>query len=508
MISINKPCRVILLHLSFVMLFLLSGCTDTSAGSSTSFRVVIPTQPVIRKLDLPAGQGLRDLSGDFSVRASGGDTGIALLPGEKVEIFASGSASTQPGGGLAGPEGISTCHEPAMPEPSLSCYAVIYSVGVTGRAGEVGTHVEFNPGVIGNLFLGVNAPHLSSNSGSFHITVVVLPPGTLTGLWLAPQDGFAAQGTNVQLSAYAFAQNVTINAVNFTAAESGQAPVTICTASSGVGDIYTCNWDLTLDGTPFQNGPVTLGFTLDGSRKVGAAPAPVINPDGARSGVVTYELTQPNDIYAGYAATNLIRPVTTYQQVTGRWTVPQASCSPGENSASAIWVGMTSGVSDQSLLAQLGTDSDCQGGVPFYFMWWEMFPAPAVFLNQPLQPGDTATATVAFQHGAFQLSIDVPKEGAHFSTTKAGAVSDTSIAECIVEAPTIIDNLATNQGHVAQLTDFGQVSVVCQLNNNEPIATGPQDILYQMQTNAGIPKANTSALDQSGTTFTVQWQHG
>jgi Peptidase A4 family len=169
---------------------------------------------------------------------------------------------------------------------------------------------------------------------------------------------------------------------------------------------------------------------------------------------------------------------------------------------------MTSGASDQSLLAQLGTDSDCQGGIPQYFMWWEMFPAPSVPLNQPLQAGDSATASVTFQNGKFQLRLDVPGEGVHFTTTGAGSVSDTSIAECIVEAPTIIDNLSTNMGHVAQLTDFGQVSVLCQLNNNEPIADGPQDVLYQMQTNTWVSKATTSALDQSGATFTVQWHHG
>ena len=169
---------------------------------------------------------------------------------------------------------------------------------------------------------------------------------------------------------------------------------------------------------------------------------------------------------------------------------------------------MTSNASDQSLLAQLGTDSDCQSGIPQYSMWWEFFPAPSVPLDLPLQPGDSVTATVTFQQGQFQLMIDDPEEGVHFSTTQAGQVSDTSFAECIAEAPTIIDDPATNRGYVAQLTDFGTVSILCQLNNNEPIANGPEDILYQMQTDAGLAKATTSDLDQTGSTFTVQWHHG
>ena len=141
-------------------------------------------------------------------------------------------------------------------------------------------------------------------------------------------------------------------------------------------------------------------------------------------------------------------------------------------------------------------------------MWWEMFPAPSVPLDAPLRPGDSVTASVTFQHGTFQVTIDNPKERVHFFTTHPGKVSDTSVAECIAEAPTIIDDLATNQSHVAQLTNFGKVSILCQLNANQPIAAGPQDIIYQMETGSGVSKATTSELDQAGNRFTVQWRHG
>lgn len=504
--TVKKPCRVMLLFTSLVMLVLLAGCDATGPATAALVHLTMPARAAMHTLNLSARQGLRDLTGDFSVRVPGADTGIPLLPGEKVEIFASGSAGVLPGGKPSGPQGLSTCHQPDMPEPLLPCYSVIYSIGINGLAGEVGTHIGFDPASTGNLFLGINGPRLSGNTGSFQITVLVIPPGTFTGMWITPRDSFNLQGTSLRLSAYVFAQNATIVNVQFTLTAAGQPAVTICQAFKSGADLYSCDWDIMLNGVPFRNGPVTLGFTLNGNRQGGVALAAQVNPDGVRRGMVTYVETQPNDIYAGYAATNLASS-TAYQKVTGHWSVPPASCSPGENSASAVWVGMTSGASDQSLLAQLGTDSDCQNGSPLYFMWWEMFPAVAVPLDRPLQAGDSVTASVTFQNGSFQLSIDVPTEGVHFTTRHGGSVGDTSIAECIVEAPTIVDNLATNQGHVAQLTDFGQVSVNCQLNNNEPIATGPQDILYQMQTNAGIAKATTSALDQGGTTFTVQWQH-
>ncbi|HEV2472937.1 MAG TPA: G1 family glutamic endopeptidase, partial [Chthonomonadales bacterium] len=319
---------------------------------------------------------------------------------------------------------------------------------------------------------------------------------------------FNSQGSSMTLSAYVFGQSVTNLAVKFTIKAAGQSPVTICQSVVSDVDTYSCNWDFTLNGALFHNGPVTLGFMIAGNRQSGGAFAPAVNPDGVRAGRITYEQTQASTNYAGYAATNL-SGTTDYQKVTGSWTVPSVSCSPGELSASAFWVGMTSrDETSKSLLAQLGTDSDCQNGTPIYYLWWEMFPAPSMTLQLPLQPGDVATASVIFQQGTFQLTIDVPNEGDHFSINQPGSISSTSLAECIVEAPFLIDNPATGQGHIIQLTNFGQISLTCQINNNEPVANGPQDYVYQMQTDFGTNKATTSGLDQSGTTFTVVWNHG
>jgi len=502
----SKSCRLMLLHMLLVILLFLSGCTGIGSSTlSTSF--TFPALPIIRKFDLSARQGLRDRAGDFSFRAGGADTGIAVLPGEKVEIFASGSASVQPGGKQAGPEGVPTCSALAMPEPSLPCYSVIYSIGIGGRAGEVGAHAEFNTATIGNIFLGINAANLASNAGSFHIRVLVIPPGKFAGLWNGLEDKFIIQGTSMSLSVQVFAQNATVNKVQFTVTVPGQAAVTVCEAIASGEDSYSCVWDFMLNGNYLHNGQFTLGFTLNGSSNGWGSPESAENPDGVRTGVARYVVTQPNGFYAGYAATDLARRTVAYQKVTGHWTVPKAHCTPGAISLSAIWVGITSDASDRSLLAQLGTVSSCDSGVPAYFMWWEMFPAPSVPLDQPLQPGDSITASVTFQQGRFQLTIDNPTEGVRFSTTHPGAVTDTSVAECIVEAPTIIDNPATGQGHVARLTNFGKVRILCQLNDRRPIGDGPQDIIYQMNTQGGVAKATTSGLDAAGSTFTVYWHH-
>jgi hypothetical protein len=370
----------------------------------------------------------------------------------------------------------------------------------------VGKHVGFNPTAAGNLFLGINAFNLAHNAGSFSMTVLVIPSGMLAAVWDEPTDKFIFQGTMLTVSASVFAQNATPERIEFTAAVPGQAPTPICEAVLSGDGTYSCPWNLMFNGSYLHNGPITLGFTLNGRLKNGHALPSVVNPDGTRTGMLRYTITRVSNYYAGYAATDLNQPVA-YQKVSGRWTVPQALCSPTETSYAVMWVGITSDASDTSLLAQLGTESACESGAAQYMLWWEMFPAPLVPLDLPVQPGDSVTASITFQHDTFQLTIDDPAAGAHFTTSQPGKTSDTSVAECIVEAPTVIDDFATNSGHVAPLANFGSVSVFCQISNNQPIADGPQNIIYQMSTDFGLTKATTSQLDEAGSTFTVQWHH-
>lgn len=498
---INKIRRLTLLGSTLCILLVLSGCSEALPAIYPK----APLQPVVRKFNLSAQQGLRDIAGDFSSREQGADTGITVLPGEKVEIFATGSAQVQSGVQSTGPEGNRACRDSRMPEPSLPCYAVIYSIGLTGRAGVVGTHAGFQPTQIGNIFLGVNASTLTGNSGVFHMTVLIIPAGKLAGLWATPTNDFIVQGTSTKLSVYVFAQNASITMVEFIAPGSpGRAPTSICTARPVGADLYACEWNLQLTGERLHNGRVSIGFRVQGAAK--QSDNAIVNPDGVRNGVVRYTKHFLSENYAGYAATDLDGTVA-YQKVTGRWTVPQVSCSPGETSDAGIWVGMSNNKTNTSLLAQLGTDSGCLDGSPLYSMWWEMFPAPPVMIDGLVLPGDSITTSVTFSNSQFQLVLDNPRQGVHFSTLQQGKVSDTSYAECITEAPFFVDNVATNSGYIAPLTNFGMVKFSCQMNNGQPIADGPQNILFQMNTPNGTPKAIISDLDATGTTFTVQWNH-
>jgi hypothetical protein len=370
---------------------------------------------------------------------------------------------------------------------------VIYSIGLTGLAGKVGDHVEFTLSVEGNLFIGVNTGDLEKNSGSFQITVLIIPPGTATGLWQTPSNGFTFQGSTIVLSALVFAQNSEIMDVQFTAMVAGQAPLAICESIVHSGDTYTCPWDMRATFRQIHNGAITLGFRIHGSQ--GQA---VENPDGVRTGVARYVISERTRYYAGYA---VIDPndAGVYDQVSARWTVPAAQCAPGEESLSGIWVGIT-GIPDKSQLAQTGSESDCLTGMPYYQVWWEMYPARSVPLDEPVTAGDTIIASVFFHNNQFRLSLKDLQQGWNFSTTQPGTAADTTTAECIVEAPTLVG--PTQQ--IAQITNFGTVNIACQLSNRQGIGDGSLDYLYQMQT----PIANvvTSDLDQTGTFFTVRWK--
>jgi len=92
--------------------------------------------------------------------------------------------------------------------------------------------------------------------------------------------------------------------------------------------------------------------------------------------------------WSGYAVqTDLYDPqIGAVTAVSGSWVVPAAR---GRGTAfSSIWVGIdgyTSGT-----VQQIGTDSDVINGQPIYYVWYEMYPRPAVIVNSvTVRPGDT-----------------------------------------------------------------------------------------------------------------------
>jgi len=136
--------------------------------------------------------------------------------------------------------------------------------------------------------------------------------------------------------------------------------------------------------------------------------------------------------WSGYAVTGDNGSVT---DVTASWTVPaiQGTC-PSTNQYASFWVGID-GYSSNTV-EQIGTDSDCQGGSPVYYAWYEFYPHFAYGVNMTVQPGDVISAEVrAGPRGLFTVTLTNVTRNQTFSTSAKAPSAKQSSAEWIVEAP-------------------------------------------------------------------------
>jgi hypothetical protein len=171
-----------------------------------------------------------------------------------------------------------------------------------------------------------------------------------------------------------------------------------------------------------------------------AMPAPASAVTGAQASVSAN--------WAGYVASPLPRAGSRFKDVSGTWRVPDVTCTPGHETASAVWVGL-GGYSERSrALEQIGSDADCtRSGQAVYSSWYELLPAGPVNLRLRVNPGDELAAAVRIR----DLST-----GRHFAKTKRMGVIDASSAEWIVEAPSVCPSASTCTA--LALADFGQVA--------------------------------------------------
>lgn len=209
--------------------------------------------------------------------------------------------------------------------------------------------------------------------------------------------------------------------------------------------------------------------------------------------------------WAGYA----IQPNLTKKQlllvndVKGSWVVPAVSCSLGENSYSSFWVGID-GYSSNTV-EQIGTDSDCSGGLPVYYAWYEMYPKYPVYLNMQISPGDLISAEVKYLNaGKFNLVIKDETSGISFSTIQKSPSAKRNSAEWIAEAPW--------SSGVLPLANFGNVNFLNAEVTVKNIVGSISNSAWKndaitMTTPEGVVKAVPSALSNNGTAFSVAWQH-
>ncbi len=210
--------------------------------------------------------------------------------------------------------------------------------------------------------------------------------------------------------------------------------------------------------------------------------------------------------WSGYvAATNINRPKrNSISAISGAWTIPALSPTIGD-AYSSIWVGID-GYTDGTV-EQIGTEQDWSSGSQQNYAWFEMYPRGSFeIVGFPVDVGDQISASVQYlQNNQYELSIHNITKNV-FSVIPVSKTTSRkaqrSSAEWVVEAPT--------SSSVLPLADFLNVT----FTNCSATIGGVQGAINRtnpdkinMADQGGVVKAVTSDLTDSGTTFTVSWQH-
>ncbi len=226
------------------------------------------------------------------------------------------------------------------------------------------------------------------------------------------------------------------------------------------------------------------------------------NSATTNSATLTVGADQASGNWSGYAATG-----ASFSSVLGTWTVPVADCAAGATTYSSQWVGIDG--DGDGTVEQDGTDSDCSGGVPTYYAWWEMYGDDTLAANYgdanqllpaayPVSAGDTITATVTLTSPGWMLTIDdagrwTYQNGPFYLPTPQLS------AEWVVERPEL-------NGYLTSLTDFGTAS----FSNASAVVGGkaePLSSLSAVPIEMGNPSGALLALPGalSGNGFSVSW---
>lgn len=167
--------------------------------------------------------------------------------------------------------------------------------------------------------------------------------------------------------------------------------------------------------------------------------------------------------WAGYVANGIGSTATTaspsmaFTDVTGTWTQPAATCTPGSSASAALWVGIGGYSQSSEKLEQTGTSADCDAnGKATYYAWYELVPADSVTIKLKINPGDVITSTVLINGNDVLVQVKNRTRKTVFTKHLPMTAPDLTSAEWIAEAPA----LCGSNGFCRQLklTNFGSVA--------------------------------------------------
>jgi len=222
--------------------------------------------------------------------------------------------------------------------------------------------------------------------------------------------------------------------------------------------------------------------------------------------------------WAGYA---IHRSGVRFRQVSASWRQPSVSCRAGNQTYSAVWVGLGGFNETSNALEQIGTEIDCgASGRALSSAWYELVPAPSNTVNLRIRPGDLISASVTVV--GHRVSVKLGDLTSHhtFSRTFNSTVVDVSSAEWIVEAPsecisaTACQTLplanfgTTGFGVVSATSTRGAVGTVASRNwDSTAITLSPNGRRYISYRGSGASAgaAKPSKLASAGSTFSVTY---
>lgn len=181
--------------------------------------------------------------------------------------------------------------------------------------------------------------------------------------------------------------------------------------------------------------------------------------DAGRGGNTLRRGPSVSENWAGYAVSGR-SPWTggprRFSRVSGAWSTPVASCTPGHASYAAFWVGLGGLALDAKALEQVGTEADCRAsGTPVYYAWYELVPAAPITMRVPVAPGDIVSASVTVSGRHVRIHFANNTRGVAATLDLAAPIIDLTSAEWIAEAPSDCD--ANDNCTPLPLTNFARV---------------------------------------------------
>ena len=163
--------------------------------------------------------------------------------------------------------------------------------------------------------------------------------------------------------------------------------------------------------------------------------------------------TVQSSTWAGYVAS---KKGVRFKRVAAFWNVPTATCTPGQRTYSAVWVGLGGYHSRSTALEQLGTESDCRAdGSAAYSSWYELVPSAAHSATLTVHPGDQMAASVLVSGRAVRLRMVDLTRGTSFVKHLRSRELDVTSADWIVESPSACNS--EDRCHTLPLANFGAV---------------------------------------------------